>query len=290
MLSPLAVSTRPTRRAAAATAAGGLAVLLAAGCSSGQLTVGGSGHPAAGGLSPAQAITLAAHQAQQVNSFAGTLSVKMSGRTTGTVSGTMQMRQRPSLLADVNFSTLDIAGHNMAGGAQEIISSRAMYMKMPALQAELGKPWLRMTFSELKGASGVNLGQLIQQTESDSPLLQTQMLAAAKNVKVAGTQTIDGVKTTEYTGSYPMSAALAKLPASVRGQVQQHLQSMSLTSAQFRVWIDAQHQTRKVIVIEHGGAQQMTMNALVTGINQPVKVALPPASQVKTIPASALGG
>ena len=36
-------------------------------------------------------------------------------------------------------------------------------------------------------------------------------------------------------------------------------------------------------MVEHGASQQMTMNMLVTSINQPVKVNLPPASQVKTV-------
>lgn len=284
MLSPLAVSARPSRRTAVAAAAGAVAVVLAAGCGS------GSGLHASAGLSPAQAITLAAQRAQRINSFASTLSVKMSGKISGAVGGTLQMRERPSLLADVDFSTLDIGGQSMAGGAHEIISGQAIYMKMPALQRELGKPWLRITFSEIKGASGVNLGQLIQQAQSDSPLLQTQMLSAAKHVTMAGTATVGGVKTTEYTGSYPVSAALAKLPAKLRGQVQQQMQSMGLTSARFSVWIDAQHQTRKVIVVEHGSSQQMTMSMQVTSINQPVKVTLPPSGQVATVPPSALGG
>jgi hypothetical protein len=279
------------------TAVGAAAAVLAAGCSaSGSIGGGSSGnagsssHSAAGGMSSAQAVTLAAQQAQRVNSFTGTLSVKMSGKTNGTVAGTIQMRQRPSLLADVDMSTMDIAGQNVSGGAQEIINSQAAYMKMPALQGETGKPWLKLPFSQLKKASGVNLGQLIQQAQSDSPMLQTQMLAAAQNVRTVGTQTIGGVQTTEYTGTYPISAALAKLPASMRGPIQQHLQTMGLTSARFTVWLDAQHQTRKIIVVEHGSSQQMTMNMQVNSINQPVKVILPSASQVATVPTSALNG
>jgi hypothetical protein len=280
------------------TAVGAAAAVLAAGCSasgsigggSSSSNAGGSSHSAGGGMSSAQAVTLAAQQAQRVNSFTGTMSVKMSGKTNGLVSGTIEMRQRPSLLADVDLSSLNIAGQNVSGGAQEIITSQAAYMKMPALQGETGKPWLKMPFSELKKASGLNLGQLIQQAQSDSPMLQTQMLAAAQNVKTVGTQTIGGVQTTEYSGTYPISAAVAKLPASMRVQVQQHLQTMGLTSASFNVWLDAQHQTRKIIVVEHGGSQQMTMNMQVTSINQPVKVTLPSASQVATVPGSALKG
>ena len=271
-------------------ATAGAAAVLAAGCSSG----GGSGHSnshsAATSMSPTRAVTLAAQQAQRVNSFAGTMSIKMSGRLSGNIDGTMQMRERPSLLADVHLSTVNVAGHSIPGGARELMNSQAVYIKMPALQRELGKPWLKMSFSRLKGASGMNLGQLIQQAESDSPLLQTRMLAAASHVAVVGTRTVGGVATTEYTGTYPIAAALAKLPASLRGQMRQHLQSMGLTSARFTVWIDAQHLARKLIVDEHGSAQQMTMNMQVTSVNQPVKISFPAHGQIATIPTSPLGG
>ena len=276
------------RKITMVTTAGAAAALLAAGCSSGSGIT--SGNAAGTSMSPARAVTLAAQQAQRVNSFAGTLSVKLSGRVSGTVAGRMQMRQRPSLLADLDLSTVDVGSHNLAGGVHEIIDSKSIYMQLPPLARELGKPWLRLTFSELKGASGVDLGQLTQQAENDSPMLQTQMLAAAQHVRMAGMQTIGGVKTTEYTGSYPLSAALAKLPASVRGQMRSQLRSMGLTSARFTVWLDAQHHARKLVVAEHGTSQQTTMTMQVTSINQPVKVSLPPASQVRTVPASALGG
>lgn len=49
--------------------------------------------------------------------------------------------------------------------------------------------------------------------QGNNPLAQTQMLAAAKDVRTVGTQEVDGVQTTHYTGSYPPSAGLAKLSA-----------------------------------------------------------------------------
>ena len=116
------------------------------------------------------------------------------------------------------------------------------------------------------------------------------MLAAAKDVRAVGTQTIDGVSTTHYTGTYSLSAGLAKLPASQRAVAQKGLQTLGVKTVRFNVWIDGQHQTRKIIVAEAGSVENMTMTMQVTGINQPVRVTLPPASQVATIPASALQG
>lgn len=265
-------------------AAGGAAVLLAAGCG------GGGTHQAARALSPQQAITLAANQAKQVNSFGSTMSMTMSGTVSGTMGGTMRIRNRPSLLADADFSTFDVGGQSLPGGMHEILTDRSIYLKMALLSRELHKPWVKISFSSLQQGTGVNFSQLTQQVQSNNPLVQTRMLAAAQDVRKAGTQTIGGVSTTHYTGSYPISAGLAKLPASERAVAQKGLRTLGIKTVRFNVWIDGQHQTRKIVVTETGSVETLTVTMQVTGINQPVSVTLPPASQVATIPASALHG
>jgi hypothetical protein len=265
-------------------AAGAAAVLLAAGCG------GGGTHPAAQALSPQQAITLAANQAKQVNSFGSTLSVTMSGTVNGTMAGTMHIRNRPSLLADADFTTFDVGGQSLPGGMHEILTNRTIYLKMALLSQELHKPWVKISFSQLHQGTGISFSQLTQQVQSNNPLVQTGMLAAAKDVRKVGTQTIDGVSTTHYTGSYPVSAGLAKLPASERAVAQKAVQTLGIKTVHFDVWIDDQHQTRKIVAAETGSVETMKVTMQVTGINQPVSVALPPAGQVATIPASALHG
>jgi LppX_LprAFG lipoprotein len=265
-------------------AAGAAAVLLAAGCGS------GGTHPAARALSPQQAITLAANQAKQVNSFGVRMSITMSGTASVTMSGTAHVRIRPSLLADADFSKIDAAGQSLPGGMHEILTHRSIYLKMAPLSQQLHKPWAKISFSELQQGTGVNLSQLTQQVQNSNPLMQTQMLAAAKDVRAVGKQTIDGISTTHYTGTYSLSAGLAKLPASQRAVAQKGLQTLGVKNVRFNVWIDGQHQTRKIVVSETGSMENMTMTMQVTGINQPVSVTPPPASQVATIPASALHG
>ncbi|HEY2577115.1 MAG TPA: hypothetical protein VGI74_12490 [Streptosporangiaceae bacterium] len=270
-------------------AAGAAAVLLAAGCGGSSATPSPT-HPGASSLSPIQAITLAAHQAKAVNSAAFTLDVHTTGTTSENLAGSIQIRLQPSLLASEDFSTLTVNGRSVPGGIQEIMNSQTIYMKMALLQQALGKPWVRVPYAELRQATGLNLGQLVQQVQDYNPMVQTQMLAGAKDVKTAGTQTIGGVKTTEYTGTYTMSAAMAKIPSSFRSLMQKQVQSMGLGLVQFKVWLDAQHQARKLITVEPGKSTQITVTVQVTGINQPVSVTYPPASQVATIPIGALKG
>lgn len=275
----------PLRKVTATIAAGTAAALLAAGCGSGSAS-----HPAAQAMSPMQAITLAASQAKKVSSFASTLSVTMSGAVTGTMAGAMQIRTKPSLLAGADFSTLDFGGQNVPGGMQEILTSKTIYLKLALLSQQLHKPWAAIPFAALHKGTGVSLSQLTQQVQSNNPLVQTQMLAAAKNVRTVGTQIIGGVTTTHYTGSYPVAAGIAKLPSGLRAAESKGLQALGIRVVEFNAWIDAQHQIRKIVIHENGSTERMTVTLQVTSINQPVSVSLPPASQVATIPASALQG
>lgn len=284
MVSCLTLDSR-TARIAAAAAAGTAAVLLAAACG-----VGTAGAPSPRSMSAQQAITLAAHQAGQLSSFSSTMNVKMSGEVSGNMGGGMQVRTRPSLLATADFSTIDIAGHTLPGGMQEIVTRKAIYIKMAPIARHFGKPWLEATFAQLQTGTGLNFNQLTQQIQNNNPLVQTQMLTGAKNVRAVGTQVINGVRTTHYTGSYTAAAGLARLPSSFRATEQRGLQALGIKTMAFNVWIDAQHQVRKIIVAEQGSLEQATVTMQVTGINQPVSVSLPPPGQVAMIPSSALSG
>jgi len=241
-------------------------------------------------MSPQRAITLAAHQAGQVSSFSSTMNIKMSGEVSGNLAGGMQVRTRPSLLATADFSTIDIAGHSLPGGMREIVTNRAIYLKMAPLAQHFGKPWLEATFAQLQKGTGLNFNQLTQQIQNSNPLVQTQMLTGAKNVRAVGTQMINGVRATHYTGSYTVAAGLAQLPSSFRATEQRGLQALGIKTVGFNVWIDAQHQVRKITVAEQGSVEQATVSMQVTGINQPVSVSLPPPGQVAMIPSSALNG
>lgn len=277
---------RAARKLAAVAAAGTAAALLAAGCSSGMP----SGHGSAGsGISPAQAITLASQQAKRATSFSSSLSIKMSGMASGAMAGTMEMRTRP-LLFDAAFTTMNLGGQSLPGGIEEILTGHTLYLKMPALAQQLGKPWVKFSFAKFQNGTGKSLAQIIQQAQQNNPLVQTQMLASAKNVRVAGHQVIDGVPTTHYTGTYTAAAALARLPSSLRATERKGLQALGVTAVQFSVWIDGQHQVRKIVAYEKGASEQATVTLTVTGINQPITVTPPSASQVATIPASALKG
>jgi hypothetical protein len=275
-------------------AASAIAIIAAgvAGCASS----GSSGSAQPKAMSAKQAIQLAADQTRDVNSFAATVGIRIGGKPGSSSSfgnaemaGTFQEQLHPSLLASLDFSTFSVAGRSMAG-LGEIITPRAIYIKLGLLTQALhsSKPWLELPLSALSQRTGMNLGSLFNQAQTSSPLTQTQLLAGAANVRTAGTGTADGVPVTEYTGSYSTSAALAKLPADVRGPLSQGLQKVGINGAQFQAWIDGQHQLRKEVVTEDGSAFTETLTITVTSVNQPVTISVPAASQTATFPVSAL--
>lgn len=272
----------------------GVLAALASGCSAGP-------GPAAQatGQSPRQAVRLAASTAGQVKSFSATLSLHLTttdpalGAQSTTLAGTVTEQVKPSLLISADYTTLTAAGQSLPGGMSEIVTPGEIYMKLAMLSQSLhtGKPWIGLPLAALSAGSGLNVSSLLQQLDTSSPLTQARLLAGAKNVKAIGTGTVAGVPVTEYSGTYSMSAALARLPADVRASLGKSFSQAGLDSAStsFRVWIDRSHLVRKQIATLKSSKLSETIVTTVTSINQPVTIAVPPASQVYTLSQSQLG-
>jgi hypothetical protein len=80
-----------------------------------------------------------------------------------------------------------------------------------------------------------------------------------------------------------VAAALKALAPNVRKTLGPALRALRRILS-FHIWLDAQHQTRKVTEVEtiNGATVSTTVN--ISGINQPVHVSLPPANQTFTPP------
>jgi hypothetical protein len=205
------------------------------------------------------------------------------------MAGTVTEQLHPSFQARADYSTFGGAGQSLSGGMSEIITSNAAYVKLGMLtQALHTRPWIEVPFSSLKLGTGQSLGSLFSQLQTSDPLTQTRLLAGATDVKTVGTGTIAGVPVTEYSGTYSMTQALAKLPASLRAPLSQIIGKAGIDSARFTVWVDGQHQVRKAVITEAGSLFTETVTTTVTSINQPVSIQVPPASQTTALPTSAL--
>ena len=268
---------RPVRRRAAATGLSTAALILLAACSSG----GGPASTASTALSPRQALLAAASHAQQVTSASETLTVRGSGAQDTATTGTIHFQRKPTLQASEILNTAVSGKHTQI---KVILTGTAIYLHEAALAGQLGKPWLKLDLPALNGTPLASISQLVHSLQGNDFANQTQLLAVAKNARVVGTPTIDGVATTEYAGSVHAAEALKAMPASFRKAMAPELQVLGNGTISFHVWIDGQHHTRKIADVETVNGETISTTVNITAINQPVHITIPPASQTATPP------
>jgi len=170
-----------------------------------------------------------------------------------------------------------------------ILTSTAIYLHEASLAGQLGKPWVKMDLSALSalaGTSGAGLAQLVQSLQSNNFTSQAQLFTVAKNTRVVGTQRVDGVTTTEYTGSVTAAAALKALPASFREALAPELQALGNSPVSFHEWVDGQHHLREITEVETVDGDTVNTTINITAINQPVHITLPHARQTFTLQGS----
>lgn len=213
------------------------------------------------------------------SSLTGEYSVRAGTAAAEITTGMVSMQIKPAFLASENITIL-AAGQTLH--LSEILSSKAIYVKESALSAQVGKPWAEIPASRLSGGTGNTLAQQFQSAQNGNPLEQAQMLAAAHDVRATGTQVVDGVRTTRYTGSLAPAAAASALSPSLRKSFTPML-SLFSGDIKFNVWIDGQHQMRKIIETETVSGQPVTATMAITSIDQPVRITLPTPSQVAII-------
>jgi hypothetical protein len=278
-MSGLSFSLADRRMRVAAVASCAAILALLAGCSAGAASsTGAPAKPA----SPRTALLLAAEQTGKLDTMAASYSAQTNGSQT--LASTILIQYKPALLMEA-VANVEASGQSMH--LTEIVSSKAMYLKMAELSKEAGKPWVEIPFSELKGNAGAVFSQLLQNVQNNNPEQQARMLTASKNVRSRGTFVIDGVRTTEYTGSYTTASALAVLSPSQRKVLGPELKQLT-GPIRFSDWIDAQHHVRKTVITETVSGQQITLTTNTTAINQPVDIKLPPQRRVALIPAGSL--
>jgi hypothetical protein len=274
-------SCRPT--AAPRVAAIGLsaAVLIAAAACS---TSAGSHGSTGGGkaLTPRRALLAAALKTRQVTSATETLVATASGpQGQSTTKGTVLIRRKPTLEESGNLK-VDLSGRTV--GIKEVFVGQTFYFSSPLLTKSIKKPWVKVPLSGLKGTAGASLAQLFHSLQSDDFTNQAELLTVAKNAKAVGKQTVDGVSTTEYAGSLKAGAVIKALPVGARKALAPFLRTLGNSTIAYHAWIDGQHYLRKFAEVVHLNGETVHTTFNITGINQPVNITVPPASQTAQIP------
>jgi hypothetical protein len=271
-----------------AVAAIGCAV-AAAGC--GPSSSGAAGTSGSAGTSgaattsqtPQQVIAAAATRSSKVTSAAATLTENV-GNGQEDISGSIQEQLKPTLRLSMKLN-LSAGGSSEAIGG--VVNDKAIWVKIAQVQQETGKQWVKIPFSALD-KSGSSAAGVFKSLQSLNPAQQTAWLAGATNVHKSGTQTVDGVPTTEYSGSVVPSVAAARMTPALRKDLASGLKTIS-GDIQFSVWIDGSGYVRKQVLLETAGGKKISTTIIFTAINQPVHITVPPASQTASLPSAALG-
>ncbi|MER5834734.1 DUF1396 domain-containing protein [Streptomyces sp. NPDC002130] len=256
-------------------AAGACALLLAAGAV-------GCGSEQSPEMTPAAAVAKAAKNTEDITS----LQYRMKGTVpeSGRVEGEASMRLKPTIAMSMKMQAPDQA----AGESVEIrLVDKAMYLGGGAEMAKQmdGKRWLKFDLSGSEAAKDLDKMGSTSQAEQN-PAAQSTFLTGAKDVKKVGSEKVDGVETTHYTGT----ATLADLRASLKDSKGETREQREKSLKQFEklgvdkltmdMWVDGDEHTKQFRMKGQADKGPMDMTITFLDYNKPVTVKAPPANEV----------
>lgn len=268
------------RRYAAGAAAGTALVVSLTGC------LGDSGKKTSAHAKPAAtpkfsaaaaALQKASAKTSAIKTFRTAISVTVSAAGQDMrMSGTALYRLSPNVAMKMDMSQMTMGGRKTQG-FQEVLIGDVMYLKLPTATS---RPWVKASLKQLSG--GEDVQGLTSQSNTD-PASAIKMFTASKDVRKVGTETVSGISTTHYEGTFSMSDAMAKLDPKQRDDARQALGQMGMDKMVFGLWVDGKQLPRKLTMSTPSASKlPMTMDMVFTGYNTPVSIAAPPASQVRT--------
>jgi len=272
-----------SRRFAAGTAAGAALVLSLTGC----LGETGGGGSAGNGvqLTAAQVIEKASQKTSQFDTFKADITTN-AGTSQGALNMHMtgQFKLKPSVAFTMNIDKMSMGSQSLPSrGIQVVYLDKAIYVKVPPQlsQSAGGHPWIKIDLARMGQQAGLDLDSLLNQSQQANPAEQTKMFTASKDVRKVGEETVNGVKTTHYTGSITVAEAMNKLNANTRAQMQKIYQEIGATKVNFDLWADGQQLPRKLITrVPTSQTGTVTATMIYQDYGKPVTVSAPPADQV----------
>lgn len=263
-------AVRPLGFAAVAVAA----ALAVAGCKPGTYSgASSSGSHSGTTTSSATAFSRAAQQTQSIRSFSADLKVAATGALNATLTGTLREVTSPAPI---------IAIHAHAGGLgsiRVILTNGMAYLKSPFMMRAHGKPWVMGSMSSMSSTSGLNLGPLLGLLSTSSPLVQVPLFSQAQNTRMMGRSMMNGTRMSEWGGHYMLSSVLGSLNSGLQPSFRSMMNS-GLAMTRFRAWMDPSHMVRKLVLIEQGASTRIVITLVITSVNRPMHITLPPAALV----------
>ncbi|WP_406007304.1 hypothetical protein OG440_14865 [Streptomyces sp. NBC_00637] len=251
----------------------GLSALLVAGCAA------AGGAESGGDSGAAAAVERAAAKAERSVS----LRYRMTGRTPeeGRVRAEAAIGTEPPAMS---LKSTVLGGPDKGTGEFRLVGG-VLYVGSDEA-GEGGKHWIRFGApgsSDTPGGIKVDTGTMVDRVR-DNPSHECGFLAAADDLKKAGSETVDGVRTTHYTGT----ATLDDIRDAYRGDDKSVRQRTEKSLAQYEklgvdeltldLWADAEDRTRQLRVQGIGRHGELDLTFTFLDFGKPVTVQAPPAS------------
>ncbi|MGW4644848.1 LppX_LprAFG lipoprotein [Sphaerisporangium sp. NPDC004334] len=237
-------------------------------------------------LSAAESLQHSAESAQDVTSYNAQLALDFSAPNegAGSVKGSMVVHQKPQLASDVTLDTINVRGQNIPGGVRVILVGQTAYIKVDMLNKLVGgsKPWIKLDLARAGQNAGVDVDQFLSQAQQIDLQTSVRMLTSSKDVAKVGSETVGGVDTTHYKGTFTVAEAVKLLSPEMQKRVQGQLTNVK--DMKFDTWIDAQSLPRKVEMNGGAGDGVFKLTSTFTSFNQAAEVTAPPADQVGDLP------
>ncbi|MYS89505.1 MULTISPECIES: hypothetical protein [Streptomyces] len=251
------------------------ALLLAAGAV-------GCGSEQSPEMTPAAAVAKAAKNTEDITS----LRYRMSGTVpeSGQVKGEASMRLKPTIAMSMKMT----APAQGATEAMEIrLVDKAMYIGGGAEMAKEmdGKTWMKF---DLSGSdAGKDLDQLGSANQAEqNPAAESTFLTGAKDVKKVGSEKVEGVETTHYTGTVTLKDLRASLKggkADTREQREKSIkqyEKLGVDKLTMDMWVDGDDHTKQFRMKGDADKGPLDMTITFLDYNKPVNVTAPPAKDV----------
>lgn len=256
---------RPALSLFIAVAVAGIAL---AGCSGAPVSPGASGTPSAtGSTASPQNVTAVISQAGKRTTDSRTARFSMTTNVSGTSNGTGTM----AMEGIVDFSNNSLQAKTLLGmfgesSEMQLVSvGGAVYVQVPGQQGK----WIKST----AGALGAI-------PEPGKDLANLQSIAG---LRAAGTENLDGVETTKYTGAMDLEKALASSQLSDE-QRKAMAKQLKGAKAEVVVWLDGEGRvvqiTTKGSVIARGKTTEYVSSVRFFDFGVAANITAPPSSDV----------
>ncbi|MEV5848322.1 LppX_LprAFG lipoprotein [Streptomyces sp. NPDC051985] len=237
-------------------------------------------------VTPAAAVARAEKNAEDITSLRYRISGTVPGR--GRLEGEASMNTQP-LAMSMKMSTAAAQDGNGPGGHGQLhirFVGKVMYVGGSAVRPESlkGKSWLTAAPAVWGRGGGDNqsYGVLPSQLQAN-PTEQSTLLTGSKDLRLIGTETVDGTKTTHYKGTVNSRGLIGE-------RLDQFTQLEVSDPLTMDLWIDGDDHTKQFRMrAQHDdtftgtGDGPLDLTITFLDINQPTTIKAPPAKDTTPI-------